>query len=65
MKKALLAAVVSVSLAMGAYAVTKAQYRTFRFSDTELGVRCMNGSNPTTRKIGEILLVSCGDLEAK
>lgn len=63
MRKALAVAVILASAA-SAIAQTprvKSLYRTFRFSETEIGIRCTNGADPTGRKIGDILVISCGD----
>lgn len=57
-------AVAALSLvAIGALAQTprtKSLYRTFRFSNAEVGVSCMDGETPTSHTIGSVLVVKCG-----
>ena len=36
-------------------------YKVSKFSLTEVGISCTNGADPTARKLGDILLISCGN----
>lgn len=38
----------------------KAIYKILRISTTELGIVCQNGADPTGRKLGQLLVISCG-----
>ena len=35
-------------------------YKVTRLSPTELGIHCLNGGDPTGKKIGDTLIISCG-----
>jgi hypothetical protein len=35
-------------------------YKLFHFSPTEIGITCQNGADPTGRKVGELVIISCG-----
>jgi len=39
---------------------TKANYKVTRLSSNEVGISCLNGADPTGRKIGDTLILSCG-----
>jgi hypothetical protein len=34
-------------------------YKLFHLSATEIGVTCQNGADPTGRKVGELVIISC------
>jgi hypothetical protein len=38
----------------------KSIYKVFRFTPNEVGISCQNGADPTGRKVGDILIISCG-----
>ena len=40
--------------------VTKVDYKVTRLSVSQVGVSCLNGGDPTVRKVGDLLIVSCG-----
>ena len=35
-------------------------YKLFHFSPTEVGISCQNGADPTGRKVGDLVIISCG-----
>jgi hypothetical protein len=35
-------------------------YKITRLSVTEVGISCLNGADPTGRKIGDTVIMSCG-----
>lgn len=35
-------------------------YKLTKMSPTEVGIYCQNGADPTGKKIGEVLIISCG-----
>jgi len=35
-------------------------YKLFHFSPTEIGISCQNGADPTGRKVGDLVIISCG-----
>lgn len=35
-------------------------YKVSRLSNTEVGISCMNGADPTGKKIGNTVIMSCG-----
>jgi hypothetical protein len=35
-------------------------YKLFHFTTTEVGITCTNSADPTGRKVGDILIISCG-----
>jgi hypothetical protein len=37
----------------------KALYRVTRLSPTQVGISCVNGADPTGRKVGDIVIMSC------
>ena len=39
-------------------------YKTTHLSTTQVGISCQNGADPTGRKIGDLLIISCGDASA-
>lgn len=39
----------------------KAIYKLTRLSPTEVGIYCTNGGDPTGKKIGNTLIISCGN----
>jgi hypothetical protein len=43
-------------------AETKAKtiYKLLRISQTEIGITCQNGADPTGRKVGDLVIISCG-----
>ena len=38
---------------------TKNIYKTFHISPSDIGITCQNGVDPTGRKVGDILIISC------
>lgn len=51
-----------LTLAGIAYAATTTSIiKVSRLSDTEASVSCKNGADPTGRKIGKTLILSCGN----
>jgi hypothetical protein len=61
MKKVLFA-VCTIALLVSVAAADKPKnvYKTFHFTTTEVGITCLNGADPTGRKMGDILIISCG-----
>lgn len=35
-------------------------YKLFHLSTTEIGITCQNGADPTGRKVGDLVIISCG-----
>jgi len=35
-------------------------YKLFHISPTELGISCLNGADPTGRKVDSLVIISCG-----
>jgi hypothetical protein len=35
-------------------------YKLFHLSTTEIGITCQNRADPTGRKVGELVIISCG-----
>ena len=63
MKKKTLATLTAVLLFAGfalAQSKPKSIYKVFHFSANEVGITCQNGADPTGRKVGDILIISCG-----
>lgn len=52
-----------LALAVGAIAERiklEPVYKVTRISNTEVGIACMNGADPTGKKIGNTVIMSCG-----
>jgi hypothetical protein len=61
MRKILFTASLLAVFAVGAYATaTKYIYKLSRLSESEVGISCQNGGDPTVTKVGDTLIVSCG-----
>jgi len=39
----------------------KPNYRVTRLSANAVGVSCLNGGDPTGRKVGDVLILTCGE----
>lgn len=39
----------------------KALYKVTRLTTTQVGISCLNGADPTGRKIGDMVIMSCGE----
>jgi hypothetical protein len=39
----------------------KAHYKVTRLSPNDVGVACLNGADPTGHKVGDVLILSCGN----
>lgn len=50
----LILAVTSVSANSG-----KVIYRVIKLSNTQVGISCTNGGDPTFRKVGDVLIIAC------
>jgi len=35
-------------------------YKLFHLSPTEIGVTCQNGADPSGRRVGDLVIISCG-----
>jgi len=35
-------------------------YKIFHLSPTEIGITCQNEADPTGRKVGDLVIISCG-----
>lgn len=44
----------------GLAAEVKTIYKVHRFNASEIGISCQNGADPTGRKVGDIVIISCG-----
>jgi len=55
-------AIALLSLAAVAYAADRAKnvYKLSHLSETEVGISCQNGADPTGQKVGNTLIISCG-----
>jgi hypothetical protein len=53
--------VIAVLLTTLAFAAerSKALYKVTRLSPTQVGISCLNGADPTGRKVGDIVIMSC------
>lgn len=38
----------------------KAVYKITRLSTMSVGISCLNGADPTGRKVGDVVIMSCG-----
>lgn len=59
MKKLTIIAVLTLGAIAGATASTSL-IKVSRLSDTEAGISCKNGADPTGKMIGNTLIISCG-----
>lgn len=59
MKKTLVFASVLVSSAL-AFAAGTSVIKISRLSDTQAAISCKNGADPTGRKEGDVVIISCG-----
>lgn len=48
-------------LALAAVAATKTICQVKRLSTSEVGISCANGADPTGTKIGDTVIISCGN----
>jgi len=64
MRKTLFVASLLAVFAAGVYAQatakTKYIYKLSRLSESEVGISCQNGGDPTGTKVGDTLIISCG-----
>ena len=44
----------------GECARPKPVYKVMKLSTSEVGISCLNGGDPTGKKIGNVLIISCG-----
>jgi hypothetical protein len=35
-------------------------YKVFHLSPSEIGISCQNGADPSGRKVGDLVIISCG-----
>jgi len=59
MKKATILAFLALGLIAGASTSTSV-VKVSHLSDTEVGISCKNGGDPTGKMIGNTLIISCG-----
>jgi hypothetical protein len=57
--KRLAIAVLILSVLALATEKEKALYKIIRLSPTQVGISCLNGADPTGRKIGDVVIMSC------
>lgn len=50
----------AIALLLLAGSAPKPIYKITRLSSTEVGISCTNGADPTGRKVGETVIMSCG-----
>lgn len=60
MRKLIVIVVVVLAGVLNASDRPKALYKVLRISTTEVGIVCENGGDPTGKKIGQLLVISCG-----
>ena len=62
MNKIVMVAIVLLGLAGLMWAgtgTTKTIYKVVKLSNTQVGVSCTNGADPTGRKVGDLVILSC------
>jgi hypothetical protein len=59
MKTKWLIAAIALTAASAVAQRAKTIYKVSKLSETQVGVSCTNGADPTVRRIGDILVVAC------
>lgn len=47
-------------IANAAQTRAKTVYKLFHLNETEVGIVCRNGADPTGTKVGDMVIISCG-----
>jgi hypothetical protein len=59
-KRITVALLLLCALCVAAEERQKSIYKITRLSTTEVGISCLNGADPTSKKFGNVVIMSCG-----